>query len=69
MVEKNSHRTKFLLLKCLYDTQVSIPKWSTMITREGNAFEDIPANFSWQDLIDLLGDKEKGRELSASFNN
>ena len=36
--------------------------------REGNAFEDIPAN-SWQDLINLLGDKEKVRELSASFNN
>ena len=37
--------------------------------REGNAFEDISANFSWQDLINLLGDKEKVRELSASFNN
>ena len=30
--------------------------------REGNAFEDIPEDFSWQDLINLLGDKEKVRE-------
>ena len=37
--------------------------------REGNAFEDIPDDFSWQDLINLLGDKEKVRESSASFNN
>ena len=38
--------------------------------REGNAFEDIPANCeSWQDLINLLGDKEKVRVLSASFKN
>ena len=36
--------------------------------REGSVFEDIPAN-SWQDLINLLSDKEKVRELSASFNN
>ena len=36
--------------------------------REGNAFEDIPANF-WQDLINLLGDKEKVRVLSANFKN
>ena len=37
--------------------------------REGNAFEGIPGDFSWQDLINLLGDKEKVRELSDSFKN
>ena len=65
MVEKNSHRTKFLLLNLAY----TMLKYQFQNGREGNAFEDIPEDLSWQDLINLLGDKEKVRELSASFNN
>ena len=53
-----------------YSNAYMMLKYQFQNGREGNAFEDIPANCeSWQDLINLLGDKEKVRELSASFKN
>ena len=52
-----------------YSKAYMMLKYQFQNGREGNAFEDIPEDLSWQDLINLLGDKEKVRELSASFNN